>query len=167
MAKDFVDRFLSEWASNDPPRDYLRMEVPLRIMRIAAHFERNLAPVLKPFGLKTGQFQVLTALRRLHPRALTPKQLGEAAILTSGAITPVLDQLEAAGLVTRADDPGDRRGVLVSLTAKGKRMTDAALRARMDDVLRSVATLSSSESSRLAAGLRSVLAAIETVGGKA
>jgi DNA-binding MarR family transcriptional regulator len=37
--------------------------------------------------------------------------------LTTGAVTAVLDRLQAAGYVTRVPDPDDRRRVLVELTA--------------------------------------------------
>src|SRR5262249_21535723 len=40
-------------------------------------------------------------------------QIAEAAGLTTGAITGVLDRLEKAGLVQRESDPADRRRVIV------------------------------------------------------
>ena len=47
---------------------------------------------------------------------MTAGQLAAAARLTSGAVTAVLDRLEAAGLVRRVNDPADRRRVLVEIT---------------------------------------------------
>lgn len=44
---------------------------------------------------------------------LTPTRLAEVAGLTSGAVTGVLDRLEAAGLVRREADPADRRRLVV------------------------------------------------------
>ncbi len=44
---------------------------------------------------------------------LTPGRLAEAAGLTSGAITGVLDRLERGGFVTRHPDPADRRRITV------------------------------------------------------
>ena len=49
---------------------------------------------------------------------ITAGQLATAAHLSSGAVTAVLDRLEAAGLVRRVRDPGDRRRVLVEVTPK-------------------------------------------------
>jgi DNA-binding MarR family transcriptional regulator len=49
---------------------------------------------------------------------MTAGQLATAAHLTSGAVTAVLDRLEAAGLVRRVRDPGDRRRVLVEATPR-------------------------------------------------
>lgn len=54
---------------------------------------------------------------------LTPSRLAELAGLTSGAVTGVLDRLEAAGFVHREADPDDRRRQLVRVVG-----------ARLDDV---------------------------------
>jgi DNA-binding MarR family transcriptional regulator len=46
---------------------------------------------------------------------ITPSRLAALSGLTSGAITGVLDRLEAAGLVRRDSDPADRRRFVVRL----------------------------------------------------
>jgi DNA-binding MarR family transcriptional regulator len=68
---------------------------------------------------------VLASLRRAgKPYRLTPTQLYNSLMLTSGAMTNRVDRLEAAGLVERLQDPADRRGVLVSLTKDGLKLID-------------------------------------------
>jgi DNA-binding MarR family transcriptional regulator len=47
---------------------------------------------------------------------MTAGQLADAVRLTTGAITGVLDRLEAAGLVRRIRDTTDRRRVIVEVT---------------------------------------------------
>lgn len=49
---------------------------------------------------------------------LTAGELAEAAHLTTGAVTAVLDRLERAGYARRVRDTADRRRVLVELTGK-------------------------------------------------
>jgi DNA-binding MarR family transcriptional regulator len=66
-------------------------------------------------GLGASDSQFLTLLRTRG--ALTPGQLAEAAKLTSGTVTGVVDRLEKAKLVRRERDTGDRRKVLVVPTA--------------------------------------------------
>ena len=66
-------------------------------------------------GLGASDSQFLTLLRTRG--ALTPGQLAEAAKLTSGTVTGVIDRLEKAKLVRRERDTGDRRKVLVVPTA--------------------------------------------------
>lgn len=48
----------------------------------------------------------------------TAGELAEATGLTTGAITGVIDRLEAAGFVRREDDPDDRRRVIVRAIPK-------------------------------------------------
>src|SRR5262249_29790646 len=49
-----------------------------------------------------------------------PTQLARELRLTTGSVTALIDRLEAAGLIRRADDPADRRKVLVQLTTAGR-----------------------------------------------
>jgi DNA-binding MarR family transcriptional regulator len=48
----------------------------------------------------------------------TAGELAEATGLTTGAITGVIDRLEASGFVRREDDPDDRRRVIVRVIPK-------------------------------------------------
>jgi DNA-binding MarR family transcriptional regulator len=53
---------------------------------------------------------------------LTAGELAEAASLSPGAVTTVLDRLERMKLVTRTRDEADRRRVLVELTPKAREL---------------------------------------------
>lgn len=53
---------------------------------------------------------------------LSAGELAEASGLTTGAVTAVIDRLEAKGYVSRVPDPGDRRRVLVEVTEKQRQM---------------------------------------------
>jgi DNA-binding MarR family transcriptional regulator len=44
---------------------------------------------------------------------MTAGELAQRTGLTTGAITGVIDRLEQAGFVRRAEDPGDRRRVII------------------------------------------------------
>lgn len=50
---------------------------------------------------------------------MTAGELAEATCLTTGAITGVIDRLEAAGFARREEDPKDRRRVVVRAIPKG------------------------------------------------
>ncbi len=50
--------------------------------------------------------------------SMSAGDLAQAARLTTGAITAVIDRLERAGYARRVPDPSDRRRVLVEPTAK-------------------------------------------------
>jgi DNA-binding MarR family transcriptional regulator len=53
---------------------------------------------------------------------LTAGELADAASLSPGAVTTVLDRLERMELVTRTRDEADRRRVLVELTPKAREL---------------------------------------------
>ena len=81
----------------------------------------------------------LDALEHLEADGpLTQRELGERLSLTSGAITMLVDRLEAAGWVRRGPHPSDRRFVLLELSGQAHDHTPAGL-ARFHDRIRSVA----------------------------
>jgi DNA-binding MarR family transcriptional regulator len=62
----------------------------------------------------------LRGLKALQYGPLTPKQLAEKISLTSGTVTPLLDRLEALGLIHRSASATDRRSLVIELTADGE-----------------------------------------------
>jgi DNA-binding MarR family transcriptional regulator len=74
--------------------------------------------MLEEVGLTPAKFQAIDALAR----AGQPLTLGEFASrlkCVRSNITQLVDRLEADGLVTRVDDPSDRRAVLAVVTPLG------------------------------------------------
>jgi DNA-binding MarR family transcriptional regulator len=65
-------------------------------------------------GLNRTDWRCLDILGARGP--MTAGQLAEAAHLTTGGVTGVLDHLEAAGLVRRVRDDDDRRRVFIETT---------------------------------------------------
>jgi DNA-binding MarR family transcriptional regulator len=65
-------------------------------------------------GVNRSDLKCLDVLEEREP--LTAGQLAEVTGLTTGAVTTLLDRLEAAGYVRRVRDTADRRRVLVELT---------------------------------------------------
>ena len=106
------------------------LEVVGRLLLCAGYLERAIAAALEPFGLSFGDFDVLNTLRRrADDQGTNPKELARSSLITSGAMTSRLDRLERAGLIARAPDPTDRRGVLVRLTQRGEKLAEHSLRA--------------------------------------
>ncbi|TPI36612.1 MarR family transcriptional regulator [Mesorhizobium sp. B3-1-9] len=130
---DRAGRAMEQWRRERPDLDVSPMGVIGRLNEASALIARDrLAPVFARFGLQSGEFDVLATLRRSGaPYALTPTELYEATMVTSGAMTARLDRLEKAGLTRRAPHPSDRRGVVVQLTAKGLALIDEAVTAHV------------------------------------
>ena len=71
-------------------------------------------------GLNRTDWRCLDILGTRGP--MTAGQLADAVRLTTGAVTGVLDRLEAAGLVRRIRDTQDRRRVIVEITDEVNRV---------------------------------------------
>jgi DNA-binding MarR family transcriptional regulator len=82
---------------------------------------------LDPFGLLFIDYSVLRVLELIGPPyRMSPTELSDILLRSSGGVTQILDRLERAGLVARAPDPDDRRKVVVELTPTGLQMADEA-----------------------------------------
>ena len=81
-------------------------------------------PLLGRLGLTYPQYLVMLVLWERGD--ISVKSLGEALMLDSGTLSPLLKRLEAAGLLTRRRDPGDERSVVVALTEAGTSMKHEA-----------------------------------------
>jgi DNA-binding MarR family transcriptional regulator len=84
-------------------------------------------PVLEPLGLTHPQYLVMLALWENSPRKV--HELGDALVLDSATLSPLLKRLETSGLLTRHRNAVDERALDVALTEKG-----AALRAQAESV---------------------------------
>jgi DNA-binding MarR family transcriptional regulator len=123
--RDRVDRFLeSEFLEQIPNLDLAVEGIVDRIMGISKRYKNSLEETVAEHGLSWADWKMLSALIRKSPRSAG--KLAEITELSSGAMTNRLDRLEESGIVRRLADPDDRRGVLVELTAKGKRAYHAA-----------------------------------------
>jgi DNA-binding MarR family transcriptional regulator len=67
-------------------------------------------------GLNATDHKCIDLLASGEP--MTAGELAESTGLTTGAITGVIDRLEAAGFVHREDDPTDRRRVILRVVPK-------------------------------------------------
>lgn len=117
---------------------------------------------LGPLGISFADYGVLRVLELEGPRgALAPGRLAETLVRTSGGMTKTVDRLERLGFVRRSPDPRDRRGVLVRLTAKGRRLCAQASERYATARRRVLAQLDDDEIARMDASLVRLLAVLE------
>lgn len=50
------------------------------------------------------------------------KEIGDKTLITKGTLTGVIERLEKKGLIKKTSSPQDRRHIIVSLTAKGRKV---------------------------------------------
>lgn len=157
MKTDAVDDILEQWSEERPELDTTSLGVVIRVMSLYRAFVRQAAGALEPLGLELFEYDVLSALRRQgKPYSLPATRLANATGLSSGAMTNRVDRLEERGFVRRRRDKNDRRGVVVSLTASGRRAIDKAIQLRLDAADESLRSISSRERKELADLLRKV-----------
>ena len=124
--RDEVDRLIAAWRRERPDADLSPLAILSRITRISRHLDLARRDAFA--DLETWGFDVLAALRRAGaPHTLSPSQLMQETMVSSGTMTNRLDRLEELKLITRQPDPSDGRGSLVSLTGLGMKKVDVAL----------------------------------------
>jgi DNA-binding MarR family transcriptional regulator len=157
--RDEVDGLVEAWRRERPELDVEPLTVLSRVTRLARHLDLARRQAFAAHGLDTAEFDVLAALRRAGPPyELTPGQLGEQTLVSSGTVTHRIDKLEARGLVRRRPDPRDGRLVRVRLAARGRDRVDAALTDLLADERALLAGLSERQRRALAGLLRTVVA---------
>jgi DNA-binding MarR family transcriptional regulator len=111
-----------EVARRFPDLDPTACEAYLNILRAADEVYRQSEGFFNANGLSPGRFTVLMLLYdkiAAEPIPLTPAELADRAGVTRATMTGLVDTLERDGLVRRDHDSGDRRMMLVRVTAKG------------------------------------------------
>jgi DNA-binding MarR family transcriptional regulator len=109
---------LATWPQIDPQVEAIVNQIHDADKLLEAQMRDSLAL----FELTIEEFKVLMALAS-GPR--THGSLCRQLEVSTGAMTNRLDKLERSDLVSRAPDPTDRRGVLLSLTNTGQERLDA------------------------------------------
>jgi len=159
---DHVDHLMAQWKRERPEMDTGGMAIIGRARRITLLTRPAIEAVFARHGLDTGEFDVLTTLRRAGaPFCLTPTELYRALMISSGGLTDRLARLEAAGLVERRQSDKDKRSFLVFLTPAGRERADLAFEEDMATEKTLLACYSETEKEQLASLLRKFLDRIE------
>ena len=130
-----------------PDEDQSGLHVWLILSKAYRSVAVNARKHIESLDLCLSDFAVLEVL--LHKGPLPVNTIGAKVVLTSGSVTTAIDRLEAKGLVTRANDPGDRRTRIVHLTRAGRKLIQGAFAAHRDVMEEAFAPLSPAERSTL------------------
>ena len=162
MQLDPVDQILAQWLRERPDLDVSPMGIIGRMGRLSKHLERAIQVTFSEFGLTIAEFDVLATLRRSgQPYQLSPTELFQTLMVSSGTMTHRIDRLEQAKLVKRIPDPNDRRGTLIQLTDEGFDVIEKAVEAHVTNEHRALNALEKSEREALAGLLRKLLISFE------
>jgi DNA-binding MarR family transcriptional regulator len=159
---DHVDRVRAQWARERPDLDTEPIGVIARLGRAAHYIDHGHTEFFGRHGLSRADWDVLACLRSEGPPyTLSPTALYRALMRTSGAMSQRLARLEREGLIGRTLDPADRRGIVVRLTAKGRKLVERIAADHLANERELLAPLSKKEQQALAALLRKLLVAYE------
>lgn len=152
---DEVDRIVGAWNTQRPDLDFSPLEVLSRMDRLTRLLDRARRDVFRRSDLEPWEWDVLSALRRSGaPFQLSPKQLLQQTLVSSGTMTNRIDRLVGRRFVRREADPDDGRSILVILTDDGRIRVDAAITRLVDVEADLLQGLSRGDRDRLAALLR-------------
>jgi len=160
---DRARRAQEEWQRERPDIDANVMALVGRLLQATHLLERNwFLPLAAQFELHQGEFDVIATLRRSgNPYAMTPTDLHEGLMLSSGAMTSRLDRLERKGLIERVPSPNDRRSTLVRLTPAGLALIDKLLPLHVANEQQALAALTQKEQAQLDGLLAKLIMGLE------
>jgi DNA-binding MarR family transcriptional regulator len=158
---DHIDRLLERLAKMPGVKnvDPLVEGISDRISVISRRFLLRSKRRLDEHGITWRDWQVLTNLMLGGDSPRSPGDLASTLMVTTGAMTNVLDRLDKAGLIRRVKNAADRRGVIVEPTEAGVALWHEAVNELGEQEASVVSTLDRKEQEQLNALLRKLLAA--------
>lgn len=93
---------------------------------------RRETQTIRAGGLTVAQFAVIEVL--YHKGALPVSAITEKALITSGNLTMVIQNLRKMGLVEKLDNPQDKRSYLLEITDKGKKLFEEIFPPHLDNI---------------------------------
>ena len=128
---DAVENIINQWQKEGFSKNALiAMEAIGRIKRLETILMRRLNQNYQDnFQITHWEFDVLATLRRFgEPYCLSPTQLFDSMMVSSGTMTNRLQHLEKKNLITRVENIDDKRSLLVKLTDQGLVLINQAVK---------------------------------------
>ncbi|MDO4632089.1 MAG: MarR family transcriptional regulator [Corynebacterium sp.] len=101
------------------------------LWRVTTQWQREIVAALAPLQLTHAQFIVLACILRIeeeHNRPVNQIAIAKQANMVPQVVSQILRKIEPLELIQRPEDPNDARAKLVSLTKKGKKTTEQAIK---------------------------------------
>jgi len=95
-----------------------------RVVRLNLLVTRVLEEITSAEGIAPADYVVLGVLRRSPGHRSAPTRMCELLGRSTGGMSLTLDRLESAGWLARSPDPADRRRVVVTLTDRGREVSE-------------------------------------------
>lgn len=119
VGADFTDEY--------PDGDPAKAEVCATLVRTGSSLTQEIErSMIATFGVPQTLLNSLAVIDGADG-PLTPSEIGNRTLVSSGTVTGTLDQLEYRGWVRRVPNPDDRRSVFVEITDEGRLIADQLL----------------------------------------
>lgn len=110
---------LLDAAQNEPA--HLELRIWLRLLGCTARIEKYLRSRFQAeFGISLARFDLMAQLER-RPTGVSMSDISRLLLVSNGAVTGLVDRLDAEGMVARNAHSDDRRTTIVTLTPTGRR----------------------------------------------
>ena len=138
-----------------------RGKVSVLIKKSSLVFDKYVGKLLAPYDMSGSQFRILMKLYKSPENSVRQVDIETAFSMTNPTVTGLIVQLEKKGLVTKVDNPEDKRSKLLVLTdlANSKKEEFLALACELEKKMTD--GLTESEAGLLAELLEKVLKAHE------
>lgn len=113
------------------------MALVTSIMRVQQLYLGRIEALLRPHGLTFARFELLRLLAFSRRGVLPVGKIGERLQVHPASVTNAVQRLVEAGLVVRRANPDDGRGVLASITPKGRDLVERCTATLNDRVFES------------------------------
>lgn len=133
MSSGSIDSMVRSWREELPDLDADAMASFALVHRLSALVRKEVDVLMSDHGLSTGEFDVLSALRRAgKPFEMRPAEIASAVMLSPSGMTHRLDLLETAGLIERLVDPSNRRTAPARLSKAGQKLVETLVRSHAE-----------------------------------
>ena len=123
MKKEHLNNFYTNVAKDG--QEIFGLSIPIMLIQKYLLHEGSTL-ILKHFNLTHSEIDVLIALF-FNGKVLTPTNLYEATILSSGGMTKILKKLQEKGYIERIPSTKDKRSLLVQITKEGEIVAEQSL----------------------------------------
>ncbi len=103
-----------------PPIRPFRQSLPMQLMRARELVMQRFRPHLYAHGLTDQQWRIIRALAEV--KSLEIMALGAKCCIHPASLSRTLPKMDAAGILQRRTNEKDQRRMIISLTAKGRRL---------------------------------------------
>ena len=103
-----------------PPGVHFERHIGYWMRRVSAYVQGASARTLQTRHTSVAEWIVLCLI--LEQPGITPAELAESLTMTRGAVSKIIDKLEAKNWVARSAKPGDGRTHLLFLTRRGNQI---------------------------------------------